>query len=187
MNRIWIIGAMAGATLVAAASIRVSMPGGRRDPAPAIAVRPATLVNPPTHSATAVSARHEEYVVSILGRPLMSASRRPPASAVAQEPDDATPRLSGIVVWPGGRYAIFQSTPTAPSVVLEEGMTLQRWMVRSISADGVVIASANRDLVLRPTFLGDSGIDPAPAPVALRGRDPWGRHLRPPTYLRRRH
>jgi hypothetical protein len=90
---------------------------------------------------------------TIVARPLFTIGRRPPrakggASNVAAAD---LPRLSGIMITPSGRRAIFMPEGGKP-LVLAEGATLQDGTIRSIAADSVTVQSTRGDLVLRPSF-----------------------------------
>lgn len=84
-----------------------------------------------------------------LARPLFSPNRRP--AALATGPADGTPRLSGILVTPAGRRAIFAGADGKP-VVVGEGAAVGRYQVGSIAAGQVVLLGADGSRTLRPSF-----------------------------------
>lgn len=103
-----------------------------------------------------------------LSRPLFSVDRRPArevaASAVITDP--APPRLTGVIVGPLGRAAIFASPATAAppnsSLVAREGEQVGPWTVRLIAAGEVAVSGPGGDLTLQPSFSG------APPPARPR-------------------
>lgn len=94
-----------------------------------------------------------DWLTTILARPLFSPDRRPPAaaSAVSGERLAGLPRLSGVLVGPFGRRAIFASDGGKPLVVGEGGRVAD-WTVRVIEAGAVEVAGPDGDHILRPSF-----------------------------------
>jgi len=100
-----------------------------------------------------------------------------PADAASTAPEQTEARLSGIVVAPNHRLAIF-AVPDGKAVVLSEGDTLNGWRLDSISAMAVSVSGPGgirtleprpgRDLLkpapLGPENLPDPTID-APQPM----------------------
>ena len=59
-----------------------------------------------------------EWIAHILAQPLFSPSQRPAAAGLGlSERPAQPPRLSGMLSWPGGHYAIFQTEKATPSLV----------------------------------------------------------------------
>jgi hypothetical protein len=185
MARTWIVGALVGA-LAAVAGIALL-----GDPEPGVATSRAPGAIAAT--TTAAASRHITITVEqriewsgrALARPLFVATRRPPP-AVAERPDPL-PRLAGIVIWPGGKLAVFQGEKDARPRWLDEGASVGRWTVSAIAAGSVTMSNGSARIVLHPAFGGGS----APAmsevvTVAERLRDQWGRHPQPLSYLERR-
>jgi hypothetical protein len=95
------------------------------------------------------------WVDTILARPLLSPGRRPAAEAAG--PADAAaagqelPRLTGIVVTPAGRRAIFAAAGTGRPIVVSEGGSIAGYVVRSIAPAEVTLSKAEGDRVIRPS------------------------------------
>jgi hypothetical protein len=92
----------------------------------------------------------------VLERPLFSKTRRPALvedSPVAAK-DPALPRLSGIVVLPSLRRAIFQSPGADRQVVtvVGEAGRIDSWTVESIDSDGVTLIRGSETMLLTPAF-----------------------------------
>lgn len=91
----------------------------------------------------------EQLVETVLARPLFSPNRRPPATASG---NSGMPRLSGIVLSPAGRTAIFQPASGKRAIVVGKGETVDGWIVQDIATDAVTLARANEAMTLRPKF-----------------------------------
>ncbi len=108
----------------------------------------------------------DRWITAILGRPLFSPHRRPPANApdapVASGP--GLPRLAGTLVSAAGRQAIFASEGGGHSVVVGEGAKLGAWTVQSIVAGAVDVSGPDGARTIHPTFDRN-----APAPVPTSG------------------
>lgn len=150
---------------------------------PAVA-RQATL--PLMKAASPAAGRTASWVSAILARPLFSRSRRPPPVAAAAAAARAVvPRLSGIMIGPAGKSAIF--APAGGKVIIaQEGDHVGMFTVRSISADRVTVAGPDGVNVLhiafsttkssaagattpsaKPPFAGIAGITGTPGGIAL--------------------
>jgi hypothetical protein len=125
--------------------------------APAPPPAAATPATPPPAGDDAEDALGE-LVQTVLARPLFSPGRRPappmaaaasdaPAAAAGQED---LPRLSGVIVAPGGRRAIFAPAEGHPLVV-PEGASIGRFVVHSIAPGQVTLSDTERQHVLRPS------------------------------------
>ena len=132
-----------------------------------------TIVNLP------VSARHEpgerprvqsqridDFLTTILSRPLFSPTRQP---AAPDNPDQPAAhgltdvRLSGIVIEPGRHLAIF-AMPGAKPTARSEGETLNDWRVDRISLGEVVLSGPEGSTTMRPKI--DASLARlAPAPL----------------------
>ena len=94
--------------------------------------------------------RPAELAASILARPLLSPGRRPPTAPRAATPVTELPRLTGIIISPDGRSAIFAGRPRA--LVIPEGGQVGEYTVRQI-APGLVTLNGPVGLVaLQPSF-----------------------------------
>ena len=78
-------------------------------------------------------------------------------------------RLTGVVIAPGLRRAIFAETGTA-SRVLSEGETLKGLQLASVSPDGVVLSGPAGDVALEPQ--PDDNLVRPPLPVAVHSGSP---------------
>jgi len=137
----------------------VNAPQERVEPLPSRTV----TVSP---SAKSVSADHSgEWVSTILGRPLFSPDRRPSSTAAAVAGLPGLPRLSGIMVSPLGRSAIFAADGAKP-LVIQEGTRVAGYTVKAIEATQVRLVGPNGNVVLYPSYAPASAsrVTKAPAP-----------------------
>src|SRR5580704_17879258 len=83
----------------------------------------------------------DDLVAKVLAGPLFSPTRRPPETAPSGNADPGLPdvRLSGIVIEPDRRIAIFAVAGAKP-LVLAEGETLKDWRLDSISPQEVSLS-----------------------------------------------
>lgn len=149
----------------ASAVLFLEIRAGELVPAVPIARRAAPAVQTP-----APPDRSEEQLATILERPLFSPLRRPAAASAAVAP--GIPRLSGIVIDPGDRRAIFAVLDKPKAVVVKEGGTLGEWSVQSITKDAVTLAKSGETLVLHPGFAPASEEPAHPPPSAATPRQP---------------
>lgn len=83
-----------------------------------------------------------QHYAAIVERPLFDASRRPPpieesaTPAVAADLRQLT--LTGVVIAPDARFAIFQDQSPARTVRLARGTRVGEWLLDEIHPDGVV-------------------------------------------------
>jgi hypothetical protein len=106
--------------------------------------------------------RIPQWVAMILARPLFSPDRRPAAEAAGQAfgVSQGLPRLSGVLVSPSARTAIFARGDSKP-IVVREGGRIDAYTVQSIEAGQVHLLGANGLLVLHPNFLSAPPAQPA--------------------------
>lgn len=106
-----------------------------------------------------------ERIATLLARPLFNPDRRPVAGAASSGPGGAAelPRLTGILIGPTGRSAIFAGADERRPVVLREGGSLGAFTVRSITPTQVTVLGPAGPRVLRPSF---DGAAPAPGPTS---------------------
>ena len=112
-----------------------------------------------------------EWVATALSRPLFSPDRRPsrqPVAAVAPVFADL-PRLSGILITPSGRSAIFAPSGGGKPVIATEGTTLGPYVVRAIEPEQVTLVGPKGSRVVHPAF-DRPAASPAPFPAWLPGR-----------------
>ncbi len=112
-----------------------------------------------------------EWLATILARPVFSPDRRP-ATAIASTPGvrspEGLPRLSGVLVGPFGRSAIFAADGRKPLVV-GEGGHIDAWTVRTIDADEVEVSGPGGASRLRPSFASSSAVQAGAGPVGPAG------------------
>jgi hypothetical protein len=96
----------------------------------------------------------QEWVATILARPLFSRDRRPLATPGQNATVAAAgvPRLAGILVSPLGRTAIFAAANGGKPVVVSEGNHLGRFVVKSIDVGQVTLIGPEGQRMLRPSF-----------------------------------
>jgi len=96
-------------------------------------------------------------VAHILARPLFTPGRRPPPVSSTERHVSALPRLSGIVGTPDHFSAIFDTGSQAgASLALEQGGTLEDWVVQNITPHAVTLRRDGKVLVVTPTFAARS-------------------------------
>jgi hypothetical protein len=101
----------------------------------------------------------------ILARPLFAPSRRLPAEATAA--GDGPPRLTGVIIGPDLRSAIFAPANGTPFAVSEGGRT-GAYEILSIGPDGVVISGPDGERRVHAGFA-----KPLPIrPQVIEGRNP---------------
>jgi uncharacterized membrane protein YgcG len=87
-----------------------------------------------------------------IAEPLLGPTQRPPEAASSDNADDPRPpdvRLTGIVIEPDQRIAIFAVNGTK-SVVLSEGEALNDWRIDSISPQKVSLSGPAGTMTLKP-------------------------------------
>jgi hypothetical protein len=141
-------------------AITPSAPPEQPEPLPTLRQLPRVSAAPP--------------IAAILARPLFSPSRRPPQSDPGNAADDsglADSRLTGIVIEPGRRFAIF-APQGAKLLTVTEGQTVSGWRVESISPREVSLSGPDGTKTLQPKFdpnlappPDEATPPPAPAPV----------------------
>jgi hypothetical protein len=123
------------------------------------------------------SARLEELLATVLGRPLFSSSRRPPQTAANDgggTSDLADTRLTGIITEPGRSIAIFAVNGAKP-LKLTEGEAVSGWRIESITPREVALSGPGGAKTLAPKIDPNLGAPPSgPAPAAAAP-------VRPPT------
>lgn len=149
---------VAGLAAVVALEV-VNAPQGTADYRPSRTIAVARL-------GKSVSADHSgEWVSTILGRPLFSPDRRPSSVAAAVASLPGLPRLSGIMVGPFGRSAIFAADGAKP-LVAQEGAQIAGYTVKAVEATQVRLIGPNGSVVLYPTFAAAAASRVTKAPSA---------------------
>src|SRR5215475_6710850 len=107
-----------------------------------------------------------------LAAPLLSPTQHRPETAPSADDDDSPlrdMRLTGVVIGPDLRIAIFAVTGTN-SRVLSEGETLNGWRLESISPKVVMLSGPAGNIVLKPQ--PDANLVRPPPPVAVQSGQP---------------
>jgi hypothetical protein len=156
-------GMVAPALLILAAAAlggTIALELGRRLPdsdrmVPATAPLPAPAA--PASAPVAEADDAGRRVAEVLARPLFSPGRRPAAQAAGTGAATAAlPRMTGVIVTPAGRRAIF-ANGAGKAVVVMEGGRIGAYDVQSIEAGRVTLAGPDGKRVVAPAF------DPKPA------------------------
>jgi hypothetical protein len=166
------------------AVILVELSGRMTHSAPPAAIPP-SVDNSPALSSDVAADPHQLTSV-ILARPLFSPTRQPPQTTgteVSSNFELGGARLTGIVIAPGERIAIFDIKGSKP-MVLNEGETVSGWRVDSIAPSEVSLVGPGGLKTLQPKLdpaHAVSSISPASAartpsppsdaPIRLRGPD----------------
>jgi hypothetical protein len=118
--------------------------------------------------------RVDDLVATALAGPLFSPTRRPPETAPSGNADPGLPdvRLTGIVIEPDRRIAIFAVAGAKP-LVLAEGETLKGWRLDSISAQEVSLSGPAGTRMLEPKPDANL-VRPAPPAAAAPGQPQAG-------------
>ncbi len=130
-----------------------------------VAMRPEPGIPP-----QAQGPRVDDLVSTILGRPLFSPTRQPAARANSDQSSGSgltDVRLTGIVIEPGRRLAIF-AMPGAKPMVRSEGEGMNEWRVDSITLGEVVLSGPAGSTTLQPkidaSLVRRAPVPPRPAP-----------------------
>lgn len=107
--------------------------------------------------------RPDGLVALILSRPLFNTTRRPAdpsQESTTADPELSTARLTGIVLEPDRRIAIF-AVPNGKPLVVSEGEMIDGWRVDAITPRNVSLSGPTGATTLVPKF--DHGARPAPS------------------------
>lgn len=110
---------------------------------------PGPLARPvPAHSdgGKPTTRTEAERVATILARPLFTPSRRPPAGPASA----GGLRLSGVVVGPDSRLAIFEPPKGGKPVIVQVGQQVSGAVVRAIGPTSVLLTGPDGPRVLQP-------------------------------------
>jgi general secretion pathway protein N len=123
----------------------------------------------------------QTWVDVILARPLFSPSRRPLARAGSGNSDPGFPRLTGIIIMPHQREAIFAVPGKTKQIVVTAGSRLNGVLIKSIDAGSVVVVDAAGARRLRPSFAAAATSTAAASTPVLIDRPPMpsGPHALP--------
>jgi hypothetical protein len=146
-----------GLTLALVAGIATEFSPGDRNSAVRGEASPPTsshVAAPPP--ATVLAADHTaDWVETVLVPLPFSPSRRPPtvaASGPAAEIMVGMPRLTGILISPAGKRAIFAPGGGGKPLTATEGDTIGKWTVRTIESSAVTLSGPDELRVLHTTF-----------------------------------
>ncbi len=117
----------------------------------------------PAHAAAPLSRADQvaAWTADILARPLIYPGRRAPSpapTASQQAAAEPTPRLTGVIVGPTQRRALFTTGPGSRPIAVQEGARIGPYFVRSIRANEVVVDGPDGTRALHPAY------DNAPQP-----------------------
>lgn len=105
------------------------------------------------------------WVTTILARPIFEPSRRPPAAAHGLNAAAAFPRLTGIIITPQRRAAIFAVPGAKHLIMVTTGSRLNGVLIKSIEDNAVVVVDAGGTRTLHPSFDKSTGNTPAAPPA----------------------
>jgi hypothetical protein len=141
-------------------------------PAPAPTEAPAPIAQTPQVG---------ELIHTALARPLFSATRSPPNRPTgdsAAAPELPSLRLTGIVIEPDRRLAIF-AVPRGKPLARMEGETINEWRLESVGPSQVALSGPTGTTILEPKsdpnlvrskkIVQPAPILPQPPPVAIPG------------------
>ena len=95
----------------------------------------------------------EAWTETILDRPLFTPSRRPPATAAGPGTSGpGFPRLTGIIIMPQQREAIFAMPGKTQPIEVRAGSRLNGVLIKSIEPGWVVVVDAAGARMIRPSF-----------------------------------
>lgn len=107
-------------------------------PGPVIPEAGAPTDRPPRPQPPAIQRETADRVATLLARPLFTPSRRPaPPPAAAAPP--ALQRLTGIIVGPFGKRALFASNGAGKTLAVDEGGAVGPWTVQAITSRTVTL------------------------------------------------
>ena len=114
----------------------------------------------------------QTWVDAILARPLFMPSRRPPAAAAGPgNSGPGFPRLTGIIIMPQQREAIFAVPGKSQPIVVTAGSRLNGVLIKSIEAGAVVVVDAAGTRMIRPSFAAGTAsgasVPAAPPPLSI--------------------
>lgn len=142
-----------GATLLAV--IGVEMIDGAEEPVPSLAAPRRPAQAGAAAAAAAATGSNREWIAQSLARPLFSPDRRPLPDA-AGPGLSGPPRLSGIMITPAGRSAIF--VVGERQLVVPVGGVIGAFTVRSIDEQQVLLSGPAGPLLLRPSFSPEGAV-----------------------------
>jgi hypothetical protein len=140
----------------------------------------------PVRLARAVPAgpvRANTWVAAVLARPLFNPSRRPaPVAAVVGSGGAALPRLTGIMISPQGRLAIF-APATGKPITVQPGERIGGFTIRGIARDHVSVLGPNGVETVRIAYSDAQGTSVTAAPASPRTTSVASTRVVPPGSL----
>ena len=155
---------LAGFAIVLAVVIALEIGAGfgNGEPAPPIATR---FAAPAAGAANSTTSRSEtaSWTATALARPLFNPERRPVQEATTSAVlVTETPRLTGVMVGPFGKRAIFATDDDGKPMVVDEGGMVGGYVVQAIEDGTVTVNGPDGPQTLRPSFT--NAPPPLPAP-----------------------
>lgn len=139
--------------------------GSRGSDIPIVEPRVPEVESKPVASRTE-KPRLDDLIATALANPLFSPTRHPPEASGASDAADpglTNVRLTGIVIEPDRRIAIFAVSGGKP-LVLTEGEEVQNWRLDSISPEQVSVIGPTGTRILEPKPDANAVRPPPPAP-----------------------
>jgi hypothetical protein len=156
---------MVAAVLAGIITLEVREGAPDQVPVPAQSLKQKAPSPPVPASRSTLMDQDQQYLATILARPLFSPTRRPPN--VASRPDHGLGRLSGVIVSPAGNSAIFVGPGGGKPLVLREGARIGQYVLRSIEIGTVRANGPSGELVLHPVFDPNRKPVTPPSPIGL--------------------
>ena len=145
--------ALTAAALALAGTIAAELTFTESAPEQAVAVAAPELMPPAPPPPSDYRDQNAARAFSALARPLFNPDRRPAAPSLADvptPPPNSLLRLTGTLVSPRGKHAIF-AVGDKPAV-MGEGSRIDAWTVQAISAGTVTLTGPDGPRVLRVGF-----------------------------------
>jgi len=145
--------ALTAAALALAGTIAAELTLPESAPEQAVAVAAPELMPPAPPPSSDYRDQNATRALMALARPLFNPDRRPVApvpDATPAPPPTSLPRLTGTLVSPGGKRAIF-AVGDKPAV-MREGGRIDAWTVQEISAGAVTLTGPDGPRMLRVSF-----------------------------------
>ena len=115
--------------------------GASADPSPARVTNDAVGLRPPS-----------EWAATALSRPLFAPGRRSYEPTTKDGSEPSLPRLSGVLVSPSDRVAIFAADASHETLAIRVGSAIGGHQVQSVDPGQVVVLDNGGPRILRPTF-----------------------------------
>jgi hypothetical protein len=150
----WLVLALVATFLVGLLTLELGASGPMEDATGIVPLRHAPLARARAPTEDPVD-HTDAWVQHILARPLFSRDRRP-TPVIAKAGSDpllaSLPRLTGVLVGPFGRSAIFASDSGGKALVIVEGGNVGPYTVQAIEPGRVTIAGPEGVRQLQPSY-----------------------------------